>query len=280
MTITAIKLPEHAAAKLATLRRLADEAQTLSRHALSNRQDLENLRGPTGMPLGDNRARIADLEHAQRQHAERHWLLSAILTSIKGWIDQLPPHVQLEETKAIAPKPLNGQTIAEQLVDVRAKLMALDGELFEVRRAPAPRDEAKAFIKKYVADLVERGKPVIRLATGDVAINFGGESQFDTATGINRILAVAAWFDPENMVKRLEAELARMPERDDALSREERAKRIAKLQREIDQQQRLEEAIIERAEAEGVQVSRRPTASPAAILGVRIASRGALRAVA
>jgi hypothetical protein len=60
-----------------------------------------------------------------------------------------------------------------------------------------------------------------------------------------------------------------------SLSERSAAARIAALEREIDELSHVEEALIEAAIARGETVNRSPSARPQAVLGVRIAERGA-----
>ena len=77
-----------------------------------------------------------------------------------------------------------------------------------------------------------------------------------------------AWLHPEAMAKRLEAEVDALPEPKLALSTDEKKKRAVELTAQIDKLERTEEALIEVALSQGLDVIRRSNASPAAVLRV------------
>jgi hypothetical protein len=90
-------------------------------------------------------------------------------------------------------------------------------------------------------------------------------------TGRVCIATVLAWLDPDRFVAALEREIDTMPEAALTLTATERAQRIAELSKHIDELERSEEALIEAAQTQGVEVARRTDCSPPCVLGVRIA---------
>jgi hypothetical protein len=74
---------------------------------------------------------------------------------------------------------------------------------------------------------------------------------------------------PDVMVAALMREVERMA--NDPLPQAERNKRIAQLEREIDELAYLEEQLVVAAIAEGEDVQRSPSAPPQAVLQVRVA---------
>jgi len=79
--------------------------------------------------------------------------------------------------------------------------------------------------------------------------------------------SVTVWAHRDAIIAQLEAEIERIGDDATALSVEAQAARIAELRAAILQAQRHEEAIIERLEAEGVQV-RRTCSDPVILLGI------------
>lgn len=75
------------------------------------------------------------------------------------------------------------------------------------------------------------------------------------------------------MTARFAAEIDALPESALALPAADRERRIAELNAQLDQLERTEESLIERAIADGQDVLRRPAADPCAVLGVTIKTR-------
>ena len=91
-------------------------------------------------------------------------------------------------------------------------------------------------------------------------------------------LALLAALFPDQMLALVMGEVERMA--NDPLPVAERPRRIAALERELEELHRIEEALVATAIAAGQPVHRSPSAPPAAVLSVRIAekvSRAALQ---
>jgi hypothetical protein len=89
-------------------------------------------------------------------------------------------------------------------------------------------------------------------------------------------LALSAWLDPARLIARLHDEIDAAAGDDQLrLSSSERDRLIAAMVAVIDDYERQEEALIEKAGDAGQLIERRHDASPAAILGVRVTKRKA-----
>jgi hypothetical protein len=84
-------------------------------------------------------------------------------------------------------------------------------------------------------------------------------------------LALLAALFPDRMLALVKGEVERMA--NDPLPVAQRAPRIAVLESELDELHRVEEALVAAAIAAGSSVHRSPSASPPAVLGVRVADR-------
>ena len=89
-------------------------------------------------------------------------------------------------------------------------------------------------------------------------------------------MSLIALLHPDEMVTALLAEIERMA--DTPLPRAERKRRIAALAAEVMSLHYVEEALVAAAIAIGEDVQRSPSASPQAVLGVRVAGTKATRA--
>jgi hypothetical protein len=86
-------------------------------------------------------------------------------------------------------------------------------------------------------------------------------------------LALAAWLDPEAVLAALTRELEQMPRPIDPMSASERLQKVAELEKTLASLELHEEALIQHAAGDGLDVLRRPDASPACVLGVAIAAK-------
>jgi hypothetical protein len=83
---------------------------------------------------------------------------------------------------------------------------------------------------------------------------------------------------PQALLAAFARELELEPERADALTPAERDRRIAELAASLLSLERREEALIERAAGEGIELPRRGDASPLAVLGVVIVAQAQTQA--
>lgn len=90
------------------------------------------------------------------------------------------------------------------------------------------------------------------------------------AASVPDALGLLIWaLGPETISKRLDAELARLPEAPDALSEAEQREAIAQAQAELLRLQREGEAMAELLESDGIPVNRTGTPIPV-LLGVEV----------
>jgi hypothetical protein len=73
----------------------------------------------------------------------------------------------------------------------------------------------------------------------------------------------------------LDALVHELPVRPEAIPKVERIRRVAELEAELDRFERDEETLISRAASDGLDILRRPDASPAAVLGVAVVKAAA-----
>ena len=90
----------------------------------------------------------------------------------------------------------------------------------------------------------------------------------DPHTALGDAIAVMAWCDPSTFLAAIEREIDALPEMRDAI----RDARTAELAANLDVLERQEESLVVAAEGQGLSVARREDASPAAVLGVTVAT--------
>src|SRR5262249_55960127 len=181
----------------------------------------------------------------------------------KGWLDRLPAGTKLE--------PIAITADGHDLAGVRGRIKGANAELEALRRAPAPSEDVEARVRDYVRGLAPKVRGV---GVGErLSIVWPGaqSASWYISEHTCDALALSAALFPDRMLALVMGEVERMANA--PLPVAQRAPRVAALERELDELHRLEEALVVAAIAAGHAVHRSPSAPPAAVLGVRIASR-------
>jgi hypothetical protein len=261
-------LPEAAAAKLAEI-----ELQWLSAE--------DGARGAVNrinsMPRS-NASLLARLEAERDRHADRHRQLGMIRSRINQWHFELrlPPGVVLEEAPPIRVELKGGEKVSDAIGNVRREIADLGQQLARTKLAPLPKAEQTKLVNDYCVRLIRQGAPSVSIVGDKLRVLFRGDcvNPEDTA-------ALLAWIAPDAFCRAIERELAEMPVGSPAaMPAAERIKKTSEIELQLLLLQRKEEAFIERAAADGVEVLRRPDASPLAVLGLVIVAQQAQAQVA
>lgn len=212
------------------------------------------------------RTELQRLEAVREKENKRHRAFADLAAKLSLWLNSQPHNAVLELAKPVPAKLAKGEALSDAIARVRSEIDKAQFTLREVRMAPRPKTALRAEVKAVVAELAKLGRPTISTERGELAVSFTKRNAF--GLGDARIAEILAWCDPERLEKALIAEIDAMPETRRALSAADKAARLAELSSEIDRLERLEEAFIESALAEGQDVLRRTNASAAAVLGV------------
>lgn len=268
------QLPERAARKLAELQTLADEAFTLMEATRRRIQGLEAVLHQTSdtKVYANTEAEISRQRAVQGNHQRKHRELVDLITRIRTWLNSVSPRVNLVPTKKPKLDGTSLDALQKRLAETRSSIAAAKDEMGSVRKAPPPKAELIAQADRYVADLVKRGAPAVRIGGSGLEVSFSGS--FEITSG--RIASIAAWLNPEALRRNLIDAINAHPNAKEGLSASARTARLDELADKLDSLERLEEAILEAAQAHGQTIARRPDADPKAILGVSV--RGLARA--
>jgi hypothetical protein len=261
-----VELPAVAATKLTEL--------TLARDAA-----LDSMRGAQGRA----NSLPADAAHQMRErlaierdrHAERHRQLSMLVSRLNQFCVELrlPPGTTLESAQTVNVTLKPGDSLSAAIAAVRDEIAGVQRELASVRAAPLRKQSQQEAISAYLARLSQRARPQIGF---DVRGNARVAWTEDLVTSKDDLLGLLAFmFGPEQLAAAFARELEVEPERADAVTPEEREQRLSDLAASLLSLERREETLIERAASEGIEVPRRPDASPLAVLGVVIVAKEA-----
>ena len=194
---------------------------------------------------------------------------SRILVScVRQWLKELPPSAVLEAAPPIKASPLANETLASAVTRLRQEIVIQQTHLRTAKAAPLPKTDQMALIREHVKTLAERGRPRLAIERGAATIVFTDPAQhFGSAP--DYIACMLAWLAPDVLTRRLESEIDAQPESQTALmSAQAQAQRVAELTATIDGLERQEEALIEQAAAQGIEILRRSDAFPPCVLGV------------
>lgn len=272
-------LPRAAQEKLAALTTACEDARVLTASSVARANELQSQLAYIG-----DQAELAGAEHelsrlraAQAQHNRRYGDLSAIIANVNRWLAELPRDAVLESVKTPKASLLDGEDIADALANLRDEIETVRQDLTAARNAPMPKSEMKRAARAQVKHFAEQARPRIRSDGDQLSIDFS-DPQAYAAPGPNRMFALLCWLDSGWMTKRLEAEIDELPEPRLALTTSEKKQRIAELTDDLDRFERQEEAMIEKAHADGREIARRSNASASAVLGVKVRRKRVLAA--
>jgi hypothetical protein len=188
-----------------------------------------------------------------------------VLIEAKHWLGSLPADAILV--------PVRVATDGYDLADVRERIAAASGEISTLRAAPCPSADIRERVTKFVHELAQ--PPIIRGIGGvelDVrwplrsfALDRRTTEGFEA--GGYASVATLAWLFPELLRDRLLAQIE--AEASVPLPPAERPARIAKLEAEIAELQRIEQALLEEVIERGGSVTRSP-APPWIVLGLNV----------
>lgn len=263
-------LPQTASSKLAGIIDAASEAQAVINSTMDRIRELEhglynNPGGDRAREWGQELTRLTARRSAQQA---RFASLSTTVTAIRTWLAGLPANVTFEIVEPPAFKLKDGETITEAVERIRGELATAQRELARARNAALPVETIKQQAEAYVTSLVERGRPSIHCGH-DTAFTASVPSHGWTAK--SPVLELLAWVDPQKLLQRLHAQIEADAAATDQLrlTAAERGELLAAMAAILDDLERQEEALIEKAGDAGQLIERRHDASPAAILGIR-----------
>ncbi len=190
---------------------------------------------------------------------------SFVLRLFSGFEVAPPPQLQPDSVPE-GQRP--GESVTEALLRVRDEIRSTQAELMMVRAAPLPADEIKAQLAAEVERLAREARPSIRVEGGKVALHwpdvqlYAGPNQAFTAPSGSASKLLCALF-PDQLEKLLTAGVADVP---GAISSADRPGRMRDLEARIYGLEIAEERLVMMALDAGLEVQRRPEASPWAVL--------------
>jgi hypothetical protein len=220
--------------------------------------------------LRDESAR-ALLQDIEQQSRARHLVLVQLCNRARQWLRELDDNLVLEDVEPLEAEVVSGTDLTKEIVSTRLQIAELKAERAKVATAPLPKQDQVDFVRDYVVELRKRGAPEVRVRDGRLEAFFLDQRK-DFGVTESFVASMLAWACPNAFEKRLTEAIERQPDVY-ALSAEDKIKRLAVLDAELDSAERREESLIQAASKAGQDMPRRAEASPAAILAVRAIPR-------
>jgi hypothetical protein len=234
----------------------------------------------------------AQLEQANDRYEARsaRWHdAKGLVSGIERWLSALPPDAKIKSYAGPPPKSAKGETAFAAIERVRRTRTELEAAVHKVRSAPVLSSTAKARIKSEVDALAQAGRPDVWPAVENresvrwptrsinarvmgVAVTQGAPTNLDghAIAELPNTLALMLWLFKDHVIAALNREVDQISDDKAALSDEERALQENALLESILDAERAEEALIQIAEAEGMEVGRRRDADPSAVLNITV----------
>jgi hypothetical protein len=255
-----VELPAPAAVKLAKLDVARMVSEDATRAATSR---LSNLPRDADPQMRDQLARERD------QHGARHRALASLGHRLNEWLMQLRPNTVLEMVQPADIKLRNGETFFDAIDATRNQISSLQGQLAVVKAAPLPVEDQRQSVAAYVEKMGQLARPAVSIVK-DGAVRVGFRDVFVEP---EQVLSLLAWLAPDLVRNALTSVLESQPRVVGAMPASERLQRVAELEDKLLELERQEEASIEHAAKQGLDILRRVDASPPVVLGVVITKK-------
>jgi hypothetical protein len=223
-------------------------------------EELEVVRGQMAKVDAERGTRIA----AKSNHEQVLSQLDNFITAL--FVNGSPPL----RAVTVEAAPRDGEGLADAVVRLRREIADAKAETQAVKAAPPSPEEIEAHIVLEVARLAKQG-PRLHIEDGEAIISWPDMPRFGGAPGV-------AMTAPPGSATRLTAALhpillmsllmLQAKEITGGIPSAERAERLAELTTRLDRLERQEEVLVGRAIDAGLDVHRRPYASPWALLGI------------
>lgn len=289
-------LPPLSRMKYDAIRADADDNRALLQAALVRRRELEAeaarwqqrldaappadtaQRGEIAATLDAVTAELQRVAAQQSERAERRANAERLAAALRDWLERQPVDTALRTHPTRPPSLEKDDGYTSALARVRSEIAAAKGEVEQARAAPLPKSELKREARRYVERLAKLGRPSITAHSGtfDISWQLGLNTPISQMARlqelgpVNPALATLAWLDTGTMIRRLEQEIDALPQHD-GIASPDRPRALARITEHLLDLERSEEALVGAALEAGVNVQRRPDASPVAVLGLHLA---------
>jgi hypothetical protein len=256
------QLPESARDRLTELTMERDSTMDAMRSAQSRINSL---------PV--NAVQLRDkLSNERDRFAEKHRQVAMLVNRVNQYVVELrvPPGAIIEPSPAIDLKLKPSDSLPDALANLRQQISAINAQIAQVRSAPLKRASKEEACWAYIAKVAQRAGPKVSF---DIKGNARVTWAEDLVASRDDLLGVLTWiFGAQPILAAFARDLDGEPDAPNAVTPLEREQQLGKLTNDLLALERREEALIERAAAGGIELTRRPEASPMAVLQIVISS--------
>jgi hypothetical protein len=215
--------------------------------------------------IDDLEAEILRLDQQRAWREKARTDSAQLIAQLREFLARLAPQVSLADYPRQQPQIRDGENFKTGVELVRAEITGLKQKQLAIARAPLPRDELIQKAKSYIDELRKAAKPMVNVERGGFQVTWGPGVQAQTAIDPP---AVVTWArsDPDGLLADLMVELDQI--KGHGLPEAERPRHQQQLDDELAELERAEEAMIVAAEEADQVISRRPAASPWAVLQI------------
>lgn len=206
----------------------------------------------------------ADMESAIGERTKRDSVRSGaqqVVGQLRNFLMTMPLPVRSVRIEA---KPTKGETLPDAIDRVRSAIRKTAGEIAMTKAAPPDRATVEHQLRDHVQSLVRAGTPSVRFDADRVLVDWPDANKFGHGAPPGSASKLLAAMFPDQVL----AFLMRGIDQLQGIPPSERANRIAKLEADIRKLEHEEESFIAQAEAQGLEVFRRPFASGYALLAI------------
>ena len=255
------RLPDPARRKLRLLNGLAMSADAVAEAAARQLNKLD----------GDD-PNVERLQRTVEEQEHRRAQLFELVGSCTRWL-RANDSAEFEVVEAAAPPRAEGESAERVLGRVRAQINALIAERERVRRARLPKAAIKAAIRDQVLRLADHGRPMLRPDHRGVVEPVFGDPRGGVDVDVRWVVGLVCWAVGGQVIERLDEMVDGLTDEGMALAASERESELARIEVDLDQLERSEEALISQVYEANVDFLRRAQASPSAVLAVRVVRR-------
>jgi hypothetical protein len=208
------------------------------------------------------------LEAERTRHNRRHQQLSMLQNRVNQWLMQLRG-VVLEIAPAIVAKLQDGETsVTEAVNNVRAEIVAVSQRLAATKAAPLPLSDQVRAAEQFVAKLASTVKPTVGVMRDDqIRLTF----RDGIVSSTDDLMPLLCEIFPQAVQSWLERKIEQQPTPLNPLPASARIAAVAELEKTLCELEQREQALIQKAHGEGIEILPRPDANPAIVLGVVVA---------
>jgi hypothetical protein len=215
--------------------------------------------------IDDLEAEIMRLNQQRSFREKQRSDAAQLVAQLRVFLEQLPPAAQLADYPKSQPKHRDDNNYKVSVDLLRQEIAQLRQRQHTISQAPLPRDELLAKAQNFVSELAKAGRPTLVMERGEFRVEWPpGALQAAGTLGPAWAAGLAA-SNPAALLAMLTDQIDQIGV--SGLLEAERPRQIQQLEDQISELERHEECLIAAAEEQEVIITRRPAASPWAVLG-------------